>query len=144
MAQRDSLSRATVQKSYYRTGYEIRLPRLPNEPFGKLFDGGHKGMIASFPTRSAAEKFIKSGKLDAMIAESRENEKPACYDVDSELWQFFSDYYKDTNGFRPRDSHWTVNRVNAWLDEQVKADEEEKDRMYRYFEEHDSYAADEE
>lgn len=42
-----------------------------------------------------------------------------CNFVDSELWSFFSDFYKDTNGFRPR-YHLNRTEVKAWIERESK------------------------
>lgn len=38
--------------------------------------------------------------------------------ADDELFSFFSDYFKDINGFRPRGAHWTREVVIGWCDAQ--------------------------
>jgi len=37
-----------------------------------------------------------------------------CYIVDPWMWQDFSDYYKEVNGFRPY-SGWSYEDVRNWL-----------------------------
>lgn len=39
--------------------------------------------------------------------------------TDQALWDIFSDWYKDTNGFRPRGSYWTRERIVSWMESEV-------------------------
>ena len=36
--------------------------------------------------------------------------------ADDELFSFFSDYFKDINGVRPRGAHWTREVVIGWVE----------------------------
>lgn len=43
-------------------------------------------------------------------------ENAHCNEVDCDLWGYFSDYYKDVNGFRPR-HYMTRKDVETWITE---------------------------
>jgi len=45
-----------------------------------------------------------------------------CWEVDCDLWSYFSDYYKDTNGFRPKE-RLTVEEVQTWIKHQSERTE---------------------
>ena len=64
---------------------------------------------------------------------------------DDELLSFFSDFYKDINGHRPRGEYWTREIILAWCIDETsleamerhQADWAEQEAMFQFYEVND-------
>ncbi len=65
--------------------------------------------------------------------------------TDNELYSFFSDFYKDCSGIRPRGEYWTREIILAWCIEETspeamerhQADWAEQEAMFQFYEVND-------